>query len=101
MVRHILGAVSELEKNSIVLKLRTARKRTKAEMGHYEGRKRYGDSEGEAEIIALMKSLRRKRPNQKRMSYNKIAKELQERGIKTRSGSSNWKSNTIRRILVR
>ena len=101
MVRQILGAVSEFEKNSIVLKLRTARKRMKAEMGRCEGRKPYGDREGEAEVIALMKSLRRKRPNQKRMSYDRIAKTLKERDIKTRSGSSEWKSNTIRRILSR
>jgi DNA invertase Pin-like site-specific DNA recombinase len=101
MVRQILGAVSEFEKNSIVLKLRTARKRMKAELGRCEGRKPYGDREGEPEIIALMKSLRRKRPNQKRMSYDKIAKALKEKGIKTRSGSSEWKSNTIRRILAR
>ena len=101
MVCQILGAVCEFEKNSIVLKLRTARKRMKAEMGRCEGRKPFGDREGEAEVIALMKSLRRKRPNQKRMSYDKIAKELKERGIKTRSGSSDWKSNTIRRILAR
>ena len=71
MVRQILGAVSEFEKNSIVLKLRTARKRMKAELGRCEGRKPYGDREGEPEIIALMKSLRRKRPNQKRMSYDR------------------------------
>ncbi|MDA7538294.1 recombinase family protein [Akkermansiaceae bacterium] len=101
MVRQILGAVGEFEKNSIVLKLRTARKRMKAEMGRCEGRKPYGDREGEAEVIALMKSLRRKRPNQKRMSYDRIAKALEEKGIKTRSGSSDWKSNTIRRILSR
>jgi DNA invertase Pin-like site-specific DNA recombinase len=101
MVRQILGAVSEFEKNSIVLKLRTARKRMKAELGRCEGRKPYGDREGEPEIIALMKSLRRKRPNQKRMSYDRIAKALKEKGIKTRSGSSEWKSNTIRRILAR
>jgi hypothetical protein len=56
---------------------------------------------GESEVIALMKSLRRKRPNQKRMSYDRIAKALKEKGIKTRSGSSDWKSNTIRRILSR
>ena len=101
MVRQILGAVSEFEKNSIVLKLRTARKRMKAEMGRCEGRKPYGDREGEAEVIALMKSLRRKRPNQKRMSYDRIGKTLKEEGIKTRSGSPEWKSNTIRRILAR
>ena len=101
MVRQILGSVSEFEKNSIVLKLRTARKRMKAELGRCEGRKPYGDREGEAEVIALMKSLRRKRPNQKRMSYDRIAKTLKEKDIKTRSGSSEWKSNTIRRILAR
>ena len=88
MVRQILGAVSEFEKNSIVLKLRTARKRMKAELGRCEGRKPYGDRAGEAEVVALMKSLRRKRPNQKRMSYDRIAKTLKERDIKTRSGSS-------------
>jgi hypothetical protein len=37
---------SEFEKNSIVLKLRTARKRMKAELGRCEGRKPYGDRGG-------------------------------------------------------
>jgi hypothetical protein len=88
---------SEFEKNSIVLKLRTARKRMKAELGRCEGRKPYGDRGGGIRSDCF----RRKRPNQKRMSYDRIAKALKEKGIKTRSGSSDWKSNTIRRILSR
>ncbi|MDB4524156.1 recombinase family protein [Akkermansiaceae bacterium] len=35
------------------------------------------------------------------MSYDRIAKTLKEKDIKTRSGSSEWKGNTIRRILSR
>lgn len=101
LVRQILAAVSEFDKSSIVLKLRTARKRIRKEIGKCEGRPFYGDRDGESEIIALMKSLRRKRPNQKRISYDKIAKALNEKGIKTRYGSTGWKGNTIRRILSR
>lgn len=101
LVRQILAAVAEFDKSSIVLKLRTARKRIRNEFGKCEGRKLYGEREGEAEVISLMKSLRRKRPNQKRMSYDKIAKELKKRGIKTRSGKTNWTAMTIKRILDR
>jgi hypothetical protein len=39
MVRQILGAVSQFEKASLVAKLRHARERIRAEMGHCEGRK--------------------------------------------------------------
>ena len=38
MVRQILGAASKFEKDSIILKLRTARKRMKAELGRCDNR---------------------------------------------------------------
>ena len=48
LIRQILGAVSEWDKNVMVLKLRAARIRS----GKKEGRKPYGTKPGEAETLA-------------------------------------------------
>ena len=99
LIRQILAAVSEFDKNSTVLKLRMARKRVKALNGKCEGRKTFGETEDELEVIKLIKSLRRKKKTaKKRMSWAKIAQELEEREIKTRDGKSTWYPATVRRI---
>lgn len=101
MVRQILAAVSQFEKTSAVLKLRAARKVLKAKNGKCEGRKKFGEEDArEKEIVALIKSLRRKKPKQKRMTYQEIADELIIRNIQTRNGKYSWTPTAIRRILI-
>jgi hypothetical protein len=102
MVRQILAAVSQFEKTSAVLKLRSARKVLRAKNGKCEGRKKYGEEDPrEMEVVALVKNLRRKKPKQKRMTYQQIADELISRKISTRNGNLSWTPTAIRRILVR
>jgi DNA invertase Pin-like site-specific DNA recombinase len=57
MVRNILGAVSQFEKDNLVSKLRKARDRRRAEDGKCEGRKSY--KELYPEVVEEAKRLRR------------------------------------------
>ena len=90
---------SELEKNSLVRKLKAARARKRAETGRCEGVKPFGTLPGEDEAIQRMKALRRKPVgNAKRMSFAKIATALQTEGFQTRGGNP-WQASTVRDIL--
>lgn len=85
MVRQILGAVSQFEKATIVLKLRVARDRKRAKFGKCEGRKSHGEMH--PEVVELAKSLRwvNKRM-QERRSLRDIAAKLAELGKVSASG---------------
>lgn len=95
----IQSVFSELEKSRLVSKLRRAREAKKEATGKCEGRKAFGEKRGEAEVIELMRSLRRKREG-KRMSFAKIAQELNDRHVATRTGAQ-WQTTTVRNILSR
>tara|TARA_Y100000593_G_scaffold81648_1_gene152855 strand:- start:16 stop:720 length:705 start_codon:yes stop_codon:yes gene_type:complete len=100
LIQRILSCVAEFQKKVDVAKLAEARARVRKVRGKCEGRKAYGEeSEQERETIALMRKLRRKRSG-RRMGYHSIAKELNERGIASRTGSQ-WHANAVRRILMR
>jgi DNA invertase Pin-like site-specific DNA recombinase len=86
MVRQILGAVSQFEKASIVLKLRVARDRKRAANGKCEGRKSH--KEKHPEVVKAAKSLlwANKRLQEKR-SLREIAAELAKVGHVSESGN--------------
>ena len=95
----IQSVFSELEKSRLVGKLRKAREAKKATTGKCEGRKAFGEKEGEPEIIVLMRSLRRKRSG-RQLSFAKIAEELNRQGVPTRTGAR-WQTTTVQNILKR
>lgn len=95
MIRQILGVVSEWEKSCIVQKLRAARIRSKERNGRCEGRKPYGEKDGEAEIVTRIQNLRGER-----LTILEIADRLNGEGIKTRCGGP-WQFTQVRRILAR
>ena len=95
----IQSVFSELEKSRLVSKLRRAREAKKEATGKCEGRKPFGEKEGESEVLELMRSLRRKREG-KRMSFARIAEVLNERNIPTRTGAR-WHTTTVQNILSR
>lgn len=99
LVRQILAAVAQFDKTSIVAKLRKARARKRAEDGRCEGVKPFGALPGEQGAIDRMRALRRKREG-KRMSFARIAEELQADGFRTRSGNP-WSASTVRNVLNR
>ena len=100
LIRQILGAVAQFDKSVIVRKLKVARDRKRNSEGRCEGRKPYGEHEGEQEILDLIFKLRRKPKRGTRMSYQKIANRLNGDGLYSRSGLE-WKAGTIRKIIIR
>jgi DNA invertase Pin-like site-specific DNA recombinase len=98
LVRQILAAVSEFDKTSIVLKLKAARSRARREKGRCEGRKPFGEREGESATMDLIRALRRKPKGAKRMTFAAIAEKLNQDGIRSRTGKP-WHPEVIRRLL--
>jgi site-specific DNA recombinase len=93
-MRQMLGVFAELDRKTIVLKLRAARERVKAKTGRCEGRKPFGHYEDEVVILQRIKALQSQDSN-----YEHISKTLNAEGIKTRSGGL-WYPATVRRILL-
>lgn len=93
LVRQIFGAISQYEKEMIVLKLRGARQRQKAKTGRCEGKKPFGFYPEEQETIAVLNCFR-----MAGTPTSRILEELTNKGHKTRSGKP-WNASTIRKIL--
>lgn len=93
LIRQILAAVSEWEKDSIVIKLRIARERKKAETGRCDGRKPYGDRDGEREVLNTILVL-----GERGYGSTEIANKLNEQGFRTRKGTQ-WNPGTVWRLL--
>jgi len=89
---------AELEKNTLIRKLRVARVRARQEKGRCEGRKPFGERDGEAAILDLIRSLRRKPKGGKRMAFAAIAEKLNQDGVPTRTGKP-WHGEVVRRLL--
>ena len=96
----IQGVFAKLEKSRLVKKLKKARDEVRKRDGRCEGRKPYGFLEGEQEIVGLMKTLHRKPKGKKRMSYQKIAAELNSRNVKPRAADK-WEATTVYKIIKR
>lgn len=94
LMRTIMGAIAEYDKTMIVLKTRAARQRIRNTGIRCEGRKPYGTFEGEQAIVTRIQSLHSAGSN-----YEAIAKALNTKHVKTRSGGK-WYPATIRRILL-
>lgn len=100
LIRQLLGAVAQFDKNVVVRKLRAARDRYRTKHGRCEGRKPYGSLPGEDLILTQILAMRRKPRHNRRMSYQKIADSLNATGIFSRYGNE-WRGDTIRNIVVR
>jgi len=98
LIRQILAAVAEFDKTSIVLKLKAARARSRKEKGRCEGRKPFGEREGEADVLDLIRKLRRKPKGGERMSFAAIAEKMNQEEIPTRTGKP-WHGEVVRRLL--
>jgi DNA invertase Pin-like site-specific DNA recombinase len=96
LVRQMMGAVAQYEKSQIVLKLRGARLRKRANEGRCEGRKPYGYYNGEAEVIARMRGLR-----EQGFTFNRIAETLNTEHVPTRVAGGQWFCSTVEKILRR
>ena len=95
LLRQMMGAVAQYDKSLIVAKLRGARMRKKARTGRCEGAKPYGYYPGEMAVIERMQALRRQR-----MGFDRIARKLNEEGIRPRRGKQ-WWGLSVNKILTR
>jgi site-specific DNA recombinase len=93
-MRQIMGVFAELDRKSIVFKLRAARQRKKATTGRCEGRMPYGFREGEQAIIDRIKAEHVKGKN-----YEQIARDLNNERIRPRTGQ--WYPANVRKIVKR
>ena len=97
LMRTIMGAIGEYDKQMLVLKMRAARQRKRL-TGRCEGQKPFGNREGEAEIRIRILELHRG-TNGVPGKYDGIARTLNAEGLKTRSGGK-WFPATVRRIVL-
>lgn len=99
LIRQVLGAVAEFEKNVLVLKLRAARERKRARGERVEGVKPYGHLPAERAVIDRMRQLRRKPPKGQRMSVAAIAAHLNAEGHRNRAGRV-WSPQMVHHVLA-
>jgi DNA invertase Pin-like site-specific DNA recombinase len=98
LIRQVLGAVAEFEKNVTVLKLRAARERKRAKGERVEGVKPYGHHPAERAVIERMRQLRRKPAKGRRLSVAKIAAQLNAEGHANRAGRD-WSAQMVHHVL--
>lgn len=94
LLRQIMGAIAEYDREMIVAKLRAARERVKAKTGRCEGRKPFGMLPGEAPALARMRALR------KTLTLMKVVDALNADHVPTRHGGQ-WTYRTVQNILAR
>jgi DNA invertase Pin-like site-specific DNA recombinase len=94
-MRQMMGVFAELDRKSIVFKLRAARQRKRLATGRCEGRKPYGTRDGEQVILGRMLNLHTLQAR----NFEQIARELNTAGTLSRSGKP-WRPATIRRIII-
>ena len=94
LMRQLMGAVAQYDKSQIVLKLRGARTRKRAQEGRCEGRKPFGYYDGEAAVLERMKALRAEG-----LGFDRIAARMNAESVPTRTGRP-WHGVVINRILT-
>ena len=94
LYRQMMGVISEYDKDSIVLKLRSARERVKAATGRCEGQKPYADTaEGQAAIRRIMEL------RNGGMGFDKIAHTLNAERVPTKRSGTRWHGSTINKMV--
>lgn len=89
LIRQVLGALAEWEKSALVLKLRKARERKRAQTGRCEGLLPYGGTAEERTIADAIVALR-----ERGLSFGAIVKHLNRSGVVTRWGRT-WAKGTV------
>ena len=96
LLRQILGALAEWEKSVLVMKLRKARDRKRAEQGYCEGPPPYGTTPEEAKLVETIRAVRERDGR----SYNWIANALNSNGRRKRNGKP-WTKGAVYQVLTR
>jgi DNA invertase Pin-like site-specific DNA recombinase len=95
MMRQILGAVAQFQKSELVLKLRKARERVRAEKGRCEGPIPYGSTPAEDGALKILQTFQ---AGGQSMAY--IAEHANQMGLRTRKGMP-WTKGAVYQVLVR
>jgi len=98
LIRQVLGAVAEFEKSVLVAKLKAARNRLRAKTGRCEGPKPYGER-GNPEEAKVVKRMHKWR--QEGLSLSEIARRLNAEGVKSPSGKTIWKAESVKQTVRR
>jgi hypothetical protein len=85
-VRQVLGAIAEFDKTTLVAKLAAARRRKREITGRKVGGRK-SHAEERPDLVALARSLARKRPKGGQMSLREISAELAARGFVNERGA--------------
>lgn len=99
LIRQVLGAVAEFEKNVLVLKLRAARERKRGRGERVEGVKPYGHLPAEQAVIERMRQFRRKPAKGRRPTLAAVAARLNEEGHRNRAGRD-WSPQLVHHVLT-
>ena len=86
LVRQVLGAIAEFDKTTLVAKLAAARRRKREVTGMKVGGRK-SHAEERPDLVALARSLARKRPKGGQMSLRAISAELAARGFVNERGA--------------
>ncbi|MHC4154403.1 MAG: recombinase family protein [Planctomycetota bacterium] len=92
-MRQFAGIMAEMEKANLVMRTREARARKRALTGRCEGRKPYGHTQCEIDVMALAIERFEESGN-----YADVARYLNDLGLKTRSGTE-WNRGTLYRLF--
>lgn len=95
LIRQVIGALSQWEKSSLVLKLRAARDRKRAATGRCEGPLPYGHKPGEADIIKYVTA-----SFKVGTSFDDIAKALNLEGFPSPKWAL-WNGSSVKHLLVK
>lgn len=98
LIRQVLGSIAEFEKNSIVGKLRGARKRKKDKEGKCEGRKSYEEIYGKARYEKLLKLV--SKLYKQGLSYAEVSKTIADKGWVQPSGLKPFHRMQIRNFRL-
>lgn len=101
LIRQVLGAFSEYDKQSIVLKLRAARERKRLAGERCEGRLPYGSKPGEAVALERLRELARGAGRGRtKPTWQAIADQANAEGLPTRGGKP-WSRGSVHALLTR
>lgn len=96
----IQGIFAELDKSLLVKKLRLAREQARKDKGKCEGRKRYSETAEGAEILKIVRRLRRKGKGKKVPTYQEVADYLNDQGYRNKAGGE-FKPASLKVLMSR
>jgi DNA invertase Pin-like site-specific DNA recombinase len=105
LVRRMLGSIAQYEREVIRLRLMAGRQRKQIEGGYAGGAPGFGYAAVRGELVKIpaeqttIRQILRLRAAG--MSYQRIADELERRGVRSRKRDGRWRPDTIRAIYLR